>query len=233
MEGDITLDSFPADNQITFDFVNPDGVTEGKLEDAKITSTVSGTDVKFDFIASIEEPNTVPPLSDPALYYEIENTVIDFSNVDNFPSNNPPTSQFSVDKNYFSIDHFSDGCPVVENLILNEDDGVWETFGDPLILNTNTVYGLDRIGNQVLVIDGNTNEKIASIEVGINPTDAVFEPTLKKLYVTNLDSGTVSVIDTITNTVQSTIRLQELQVLNLTVQQTSFMFQALGQVTLP
>ena len=205
LEGDITIDDFPANNQVTFDFINPGGITEGKLEDAKLTSASSGSNVEFDFIASTEEPDTVPPLSDPALYYEIDNTVIDFSNAANFPSNTLPTSQFLIDKNYNAGDTFSDGCPVVYKLLLDETTNSWEIQGDPLTPNTNKIYVVDSTGNQVFAIDGNTNEIIASVDVGDNPRASVFEPTLNKLYVANLNSGTVSVINTLTNTVQSTI----------------------------
>jgi YVTN family beta-propeller protein len=205
LEGDVTIDDFPTDTQLTFDFVNPVGDAEGKLEDVKIASSISGSNVEFEFIANIEEPDTVPPLNDPALYYEISNTVIDFSGTSNFPSNYLPSSQFLIDKNYDASGSFSDGCPVVFSLLLNEVSNQWETQGDPQIANTNKIYVVDSVGDQVFVVDGKTNEIITSISVGDNPRDSVFDPTLNKLYVTNLDSGTVSVINTLTNTVQATI----------------------------
>lgn len=205
LEGDIIIDEFPADNQITLDIINPGGATQGKLEDVKITSTVSGSNVEFDFIADIEEPDTVPPLLNTALYYDIENTVIDFSNPANFAKNNFPLSQFSIDKTFDAGDNFSDGCPIVGHLVLEEENNQWASTGDPRIPNTNKLYVVDSIGNQIFVVDGNTNEIITSIGVGELPRGLVFDPTLNKLYVTNLNSGTVSVINTLTNTVEETI----------------------------
>jgi YVTN family beta-propeller protein len=208
LEGSITLDKFLSNNQITFDFINPDGITEGTLEDVKLASTVeTNSNIEFEFIVSTEEPDTVPPLNDPALYFEIENDIIDFSIVSNLPSNNFPTSQFLVDKNYDAGDNFSDGCPIVDVILLDEDgeEPKWENFTSPEISNTNTIYGLDRINHQVYVIDGNTNEKISSIKTGEVPSDAIFVPTLNKLYVANLNSGTIDIINTLTNTVQNTL----------------------------
>ena len=97
LEGDTTIDNFPADNQLTFDFTNPVGSAQGKLEDVKIASSVSGSNVEFEFVANVEEPNSVPPRDDLALYFEIDNTVIDFSNPANFPTGYLPSVQFLVD----------------------------------------------------------------------------------------------------------------------------------------
>ena len=173
LEGNVTIDNFPANNQIIFDFINPSGVAEGKLEDVKLTSTVSGSNVEFDFIASTEEPDTVPPLNDPALYFEINSTVIDFSDTANLPSDNLPSSQFLVSKNYNAGTNFSDGCPVVFIQLLNDATNIWEVQGNPQIPNTNKIYVVDSIGNQIFVIDGNTNEIISSINVGENPRATV------------------------------------------------------------
>ncbi len=69
---------------------------------------------------------------------------------------------------------------------------------------TNRIYvahwKLDKNGHgwtngTVSVIDGNTNTKIASILVGVNPVGIGVNPVTNKIYVTNYMDGTVSVID--------------------------------------
>ena len=176
LEGNLTLDDFPAN-----------------------------TPLVFDFVTSLEEPETVPVLNNPALYYDIDNSVIDFSDSGNFPSNNPPVAQFLVDRKYSTEDSFSDNFPVVSTILLDEVTSNWDVQGNPNIPNTNKFYLVDSINDKVIVIDGNTHETITSIAVGDNPVDSIFEPTLNKLYITNAGSETVSVINTLTNTVQSTI----------------------------
>jgi len=57
----------------------------------------------------------------------------------------------------------------------------------------------------VFVINGSTNSLIGAITVGTGPYGVGVNPTTNKIYVTNLDSNTVSVIDGSTDTVTNTI----------------------------
>ncbi len=48
---------------------------------------------------------------------------------------------------------------------------------------------------------------MADVQVGKSPIDVAVNPSSSLVYVTNIESGTVSVIDGITNTVSSTIKV--------------------------
>ena len=54
--------------------------------------------------------------------------------------------------------------------------------------------------NLVTVIDTKSGTVIGTIPVGANPTGATMSPDGNHLYVTNQDAGTLSVIDTNTDT---------------------------------
>lgn len=68
-------------------------------------------------------------------------------------------------------------------------------------LNTNYVYVSNEVSNTISVIDGNTNTKIASIPVGVNPSGITVNPDTNHIYVANYVDGTVTVIDGNNNTV--------------------------------
>ena len=61
------------------------------------------------------------------------------------------------------------------------------------------------VPNNVIVTEIATNTQIAPIPVGSNPVDIAITPDGKYAYVINKDSNTISVIDTATNIVSSTI----------------------------
>ncbi|MDE1767574.1 MAG: YncE family protein, partial [Thaumarchaeota archaeon] len=75
--------------------------------------------------------------------------------------------------------------------------------------NTNRIYVLHRNNfnnidhtwqnGTVSVIDGNTNTKIASIQVGAQPLGIAVNANTNRIYVTNYHDGTISVIDGIDN----------------------------------
>ncbi|MDC8452938.1 MAG: YncE family protein [Candidatus Nitrosotalea sp.] len=78
------------------------------------------------------------------------------------------------------------------------------SFGIDINPNTNRIYVLHRhfamIDNKwqngtVSVIDGNTYTKIASIPVGANPAGIAVNSNTNRIYVTNYQAGTISVID--------------------------------------
>ncbi len=62
-------------------------------------------------------------------------------------------------------------------------------------------------GDDVSVVDLNTNTVIATIAVGNNPVGVLTNNTNRKVYVTNQESSTLSVIDGNTNTVEATINV--------------------------
>ncbi len=67
--------------------------------------------------------------------------------------------------------------------------------------------GSHNVPGTVSVIDANTNEVIATIEVGNGPEGIAVDPNGTKIFVTNFFSQNVSVIDTATNKVTSTVKI--------------------------
>ncbi len=61
--------------------------------------------------------------------------------------------------------------------------------------NTNTIYIANWLSNNVSVINGNTNQVIATIPVGQCPQGVAVNPNTNTIYVANIDSNTVSVIN--------------------------------------
>ena len=55
--------------------------------------------------------------------------------------------------------------------------------------------------DRVYVIDAVTNTQITSFTVGGQPADVAFSPDSKRAYITNLHTGELYVVDTVTNTV--------------------------------
>lgn len=82
-------------------------------------------------------------------------------------------------------------------------------FPDLIALSPNGtrayVVAENSFGPKVAVIDTATLSMVASVGVGIDPTDLAVSPDGKRVYVSNLNSNSVTVIDTATNTVTSTI----------------------------
>ena len=96
-----------------------------------------------------------------------------------------------------------------------------------LDINTNTTYSIGSLGsgsyhstynnvnntmyfslyftNQVKVYDFNVNFITATIDVGVEPNELEFNPSLNRIYTLNETDNTVSVIDCDTNTVIATI----------------------------
>ena len=72
---------------------------------------------------------------------------------------------------------------------------------------TNKIYVANLYGNTVTVIDGATDNTIATVDVGEFPNEVAVNPVTNEIYVTNLcgtdhscySSGTVTVINGSTN----------------------------------
>jgi YVTN family beta-propeller protein len=76
--------------------------------------------------------------------------------------------------------------------------------------NNKDMYVVNQVGggnnSTVSVIDSSTNHVVDTITVGIRSTDIAFNPNNRDMYVTNLESNTVSVIDS-SNHVVNTIHV--------------------------
>jgi len=69
----------------------------------------------------------------------------------------------------------------------------------------NKIYVGGEYGDGVIVIDGATNQVIATIPVGDGPCALIWNSTNNKVYCANIDSDNVTVIDGATNQVITTI----------------------------
>ena len=78
------------------------------------------------------------------------------------------------------------------------------------VLHSNFFHNIDHTwkNGTVSVIDGNTNIKIASIQVGAQPLGIAVNANTNRIYVTNYIDGTISVIDGINNKIIKTIKLE-------------------------
>jgi YVTN family beta-propeller protein len=71
----------------------------------------------------------------------------------------------------------------------------------------NKVYAADCVGNRVLAISCATNQVVAAIPTGANPSALCYNSTDDKVYVANYDGGDVTVIDCSSDSVTKTIDL--------------------------
>lgn len=124
-----------------------------------------------------------------------------------FGSNTVPTKEFPVD--YTTV---GDGRVAI---LTRQQDGSFTNTGTinvgkgprfPAVLG-NKLYVPCGGANRVDVIDLTTNQKVDEIPVGVDPSSCTLSLDNRKLYVTNFGAGTVSVINTATDTVVKTISL--------------------------
>ena len=74
-------------------------------------------------------------------------------------------------------------------------------------LRTHRVYATGGdASNTVTVLDGSTNQIVATIPVGSRPQGIALDDTAGKVYVPNLGDGTISVIDSAANQVMATFQ---------------------------
>jgi YVTN family beta-propeller protein len=69
----------------------------------------------------------------------------------------------------------------------------------------NKIYVGGEEGGCLIVIDGETDEKIAKIPAGMYIASLCYNPTSNKIYCANGDSNNITVIDAVTNNVITTI----------------------------
>jgi YVTN family beta-propeller protein len=90
-------------------------------------------------------------------------------------------------------------------IILGTADG--QSATTKIQLPWSRLYVTNFASNTVSVIDLNLLQVIAEIPVGGGPTGMAVTPDVQRVYVANLWSGTVSVISTASNTVETTITI--------------------------
>src|SRR5262249_22284894 len=93
----------------------------------------------------------------------------------------------------------------------NQGGSTGATRSTPIALTTNDrfVWVVNRDNNSVTVLDvGNDrNRKFRDLQVGIEPRSVAITPDNKTVYVANMVSGTVSVIDQHTFAIVKTIQV--------------------------
>jgi len=177
-----------------------------QLEQNVIPSAVNGNGVSLNYSVSANTPISLPkPPINQALFFNVAPSGIDFSKSSSFPANHSPLVRFQVNSNFTSQNRFSDGCPVIPILLFNESTKQWQQLGNPQKSNTNKIFVPTTGTNSVSVIDGNTNNVIATIPVGGHPNQLGFDTGNNMVYVPNRSTNNVSVINATTNTVVATI----------------------------
>lgn len=83
--------------------------------------------------------------------------------------------------------------------------GVGLPFDAAVSPDGDTLWVLNAASNDVTVIDLNTRQRLAHIEVGDNPRGILISPAGDRAYINNTLAGTVSIIDTTTYLVTDTI----------------------------
>lgn len=156
--------------------------------------------------------------------------VIDISSgsrLANIPVNNFQAGSYSGDylevygnQAYFSVNNLgSQGKLAVINLNTNTNTASPVTGGNSNGIASNGTNVYVSVGNSVKVVNVANNNVVATIPVGLNPTQVVFDPNTAKIYVANSGSSTnelqrndvnksLSIIDPTTNTVIATVPLQ-------------------------
>jgi YVTN family beta-propeller protein len=72
---------------------------------------------------------------------------------------------------------------------------------------TNRIYVLHMASDNVLVIDGATNNILSKVNVGRYPAAVAVNPRTNRIYVANIYSDTVSVIDGNNSTILATVNV--------------------------
>jgi YVTN family beta-propeller protein len=78
----------------------------------------------------------------------------------------------------------------------------WDVAVNP---STNRIYTSDLDSNTVSVIDGASDNVVATVSVGANPYGVVVNPSTNRIYTADTGSNTVSVIDGTNNNVVATV----------------------------
>ena len=73
---------------------------------------------------------------------------------------------------------------------------------------TNTIYVIDFVGESVIVIDGETNAVVDTVNVGGNPRFLSVNPATNSIYVSGTPGKSVTVIDGETNTIVDIIEVE-------------------------
>ena len=88
--------------------------------------------------------------------------------------------------------------------------GVGLPFDAAFTPSGSEIWVLNAASNDVTVVDLNTRQRVAHIEVGDNPRGIVLSPDGSAAYVNNTLAGTVSVVDTAAYTVTSVITVTDI-----------------------
>jgi len=88
--------------------------------------------------------------------------------------------------------------------------GVGLPFDAALTPDGGEIWVLNAASNDVTVVDLDTRQRVAHIEVGDNPRGIVLSPDGATAYVNNTLAGTVSVIDTAAHTVAAVITVTDI-----------------------
>ena len=119
-----------------------------------------------------------------------------------FGSNTVPSKEFPIDystvgEGKVAVMMIGANATLTQALTINVGKG--PRFPVMVPINGGKIYVPCGGANRVDVISGVTNQKIAEIPVGLDPSSCVVSLNNSKVYVTNFGDGSISVIDTKTD----------------------------------
>lgn len=110
-----------------------------------------------------------------------------------------------------SIDLATRSIVVTDRITLDTaDQPVSMPFGVVITPDHQTMYVVNASSNDVSVIDLETNDGLAHLQVGANPRGIAISPDGSRVFVANVLDGTVSVVDTASQEVTGTVTVTDI-----------------------
>ncbi len=200
LKGKKDIGKIKKDRGVAIKIEEPETLVIGTVKQLVISvKTDAVNNVEFDFTQDTKIPAGIAtPDIVIALFLDLIFTGIDLTQSSSFTDGVLPKMPFSIKSDFESLESFADGCPVMSFQLLDEVSGTWEQLGDPQRANAHKIYVSNFDDSTVSVIDGSTNNIVATISAGIGdtPESLSFDNTTNRVYLANNGTNIVTVINT-------------------------------------